>query len=67
LVSNIVEVSANYSDLLYRTEVRWLSSGGVQQCSVTLKGETGRLLENHPIKFSKLHDEKWNNDSHSPS
>jgi len=60
----VEEVSANYSDLFYRTEVHGLSSGGVQQCSVTLKGETGRLLEDHPIKFPELYDEKWNNDSH---
>jgi hypothetical protein len=25
----VEEVSANYSDLLYHTEVHWLSSGGV--------------------------------------
>jgi hypothetical protein len=46
----VEEVTANYSDLLYRTEVHWLSSGGVLQCSVTLRGERRRLLENYPIK-----------------
>jgi len=58
----VEEVSANYSDLLYCTEVHWLSSGGVLQFSVTLRGERGRLLENYPIKFPELHDEKWKND-----
>jgi hypothetical protein len=58
----VEEVSANYSDLFYRNEVHYLSSGGVLQCSVTLRGETCRLLENYPIKFPELHDEKWNND-----
>jgi len=58
----VEEVSANYSDLLCCTEVHCLSSGGVLQCSVTLRGERGRLLENYPIKFPELHDEKWNND-----
>jgi len=60
----VEEVNANYSDLLYSAEFHWLGSGGVLQCSVTLRGERGRLLENYPIKFPDLHDENWNNDLH---
>jgi hypothetical protein len=56
------EVSANYSDLLYHAEVRWLSSGSVLQRFVTFRDEIVQLLENYPTKFPELHDEKRNND-----
>jgi hypothetical protein len=56
------EVSANYSDLLCHTEVRWLSSGRVLQRFVALRDEIVQLLENYPRKFPELHDDKWNND-----
>jgi hypothetical protein len=52
------EVSANYSDLLCHTEVRWLSSGRVLQRFEALRDEIIQLLENYPRKFPELHDEK---------
>jgi hypothetical protein len=56
------EFSANYSDLLCHTEVRWLSSGRVLQRFVALGDEIIQFLENYPRKFPELHDDKWNND-----
>jgi hypothetical protein len=51
----------NYSNFLYHTEVRWLSSGRVLQRFVVLRDEIVQLLENYPRQFPELHDEKWNN------
>jgi hypothetical protein len=56
------EVSANYSDLLCHTEVRWLSSRRELQRFVALRDEIVQFLESYPRKFPELHDEKWNND-----
>lgn len=56
------EVAADYDDLLYHTEVRWLSRGKVLQRFISLKEEIIQFLENDPKQFAELTDEDWNND-----
>uniref|UniRef100_A0A674JUH9 SPIN-DOC-like zinc-finger domain-containing protein n=1 Tax=Terrapene triunguis TaxID=2587831 RepID=A0A674JUH9_9SAUR len=53
---------AECSDLIYHTEVRWLSRGRVLQRFVALKEEIAKFLENGPIKFPELENESWNQD-----
>ncbi|CAM4679787.1 unnamed protein product [Caretta caretta] len=55
-------VDAKCSDLIYNTEVRWLSQGRVRQCFIALKEEVAKFLENGPIKFPELENESWNQD-----
>ncbi|CAM2109005.1 unnamed protein product [Caretta caretta] len=55
-------VDTECSDLIYRTEVRWLSRGRVLQRFVALKEEVAKFLENGPIKFPELENESWNQD-----
>jgi hypothetical protein len=55
------EASANCTDLLHETEVRWLSSGRALQSFVALGDETVQLQESYVEKFTKLHDQKRNN------
>ncbi|KAG6926376.1 GTF2I repeat domain containing 2 [Chelydra serpentina] len=55
-------VDAESSDLIYYTEVRWLSRGRVLQHFIALKEEVAKFLENGPIKFPELENESWNQD-----
>ena len=45
------EVDAEYKDLVYHTEVRWLSRGRVLQRFVALKEEVLQFLKNEPKTF----------------
>jgi hypothetical protein len=54
------EVDAECKDLLYQTEVRWLSRGRVLQRFVTLKEDAAKFLQNEPRKFQELENEFWN-------
>ena len=56
------EVDAEYKDLVYHTEVRWLSRGRVLQRFVALKEEVLQFLKNEPKTFKKLESEPWNHD-----
>uniref|UniRef100_A0A674I7K9 SPIN-DOC-like zinc-finger domain-containing protein n=1 Tax=Terrapene triunguis TaxID=2587831 RepID=A0A674I7K9_9SAUR len=55
-------VDTECNDLIYHTEVRWLSRGRVLQRLVALKEEVAKFLENGPIKFPELENESWNQD-----
>jgi hypothetical protein len=50
------------ADLLYHTEVRWLSRGRVFQRFVALKDQIAKFLQNEPRKFQQLENESWNHD-----
>uniref|UniRef100_A0A4X2KNG3 SPIN-DOC-like zinc-finger domain-containing protein n=1 Tax=Vombatus ursinus TaxID=29139 RepID=A0A4X2KNG3_VOMUR len=56
------EVGATGNDVLYHTEVRWLSRGRVLQRFVALREEIIQFLENDSKNFPELHNEVWNND-----
>ena len=56
------EVDAEYKDLVYHTEMRWLSRGRVLRRFVALKEEVLEFLKNEPKKFEKLESESWNHD-----
>ena len=56
------EVDAEYKDLVYHTEVRWLSRGRVLQRFVALKEEVLQFLKNEPKTFKELESEPWNHD-----
>ena len=56
------EVDAKYEDLVYHTEVRWLSRGRVLQRFVALKEEISQFLKNDSKKFEELESEPWNHD-----
>ena len=56
------EVDAEYEDLVYHTEMRWLSQGRVLQCFVALKEEFLQFLKNEPKKFEEFESESWNHD-----
>ena len=45
------EVDAEYKDLVYHTEVRWLSRGRVLQRFVALKEEVLQFVKNEPKTF----------------
>ena len=47
-------MDAEYKDLLYHTEVRWLSRGRELQRFVALKEEVLHFLKNEPKKLEKL-------------
>ena len=51
------EVDAECKDLVYHTEVRWLSGGRVLQRSVALKEEVLQFLKNESKKFEELESE----------
>ena len=48
------EVNADYKNLVYHTEVRWLSLGRVLQRFVAFKEKVLRFLKNEPKKFERL-------------
>lgn len=56
------EIDADYSDLLYHAEVRWLSRGRVLHRFLSLKEEIIKFLENEEKEFPELKDESWNYD-----
>uniref|UniRef100_A0A8C0GSN7 SPIN-DOC-like zinc-finger domain-containing protein n=1 Tax=Chelonoidis abingdonii TaxID=106734 RepID=A0A8C0GSN7_CHEAB len=53
---------AECNDLIYHTEVRWLSRGSVLQHFIALKEEVAKFLEYWPIKFPEFENESWNQD-----
>uniref|UniRef100_A0A8C3SKW3 SPIN-DOC-like zinc-finger domain-containing protein n=1 Tax=Chelydra serpentina TaxID=8475 RepID=A0A8C3SKW3_CHESE len=55
-------VDVECSDLIYHTDVRWLSRGRVLQRFVALKEEVAIFLENGPVQFPELENESWNQD-----
>ena len=57
------EVDAKYQDqVVYHTEVKWLSRGRVLQRFVALKEEVLQFLKNETKKLEGLENESWNHD-----
>ena len=54
------DVHAEYKDLMYHTEMRWLNRGRILQRFVAFKEEVLQLLKNEPQKFEELESESWN-------
>ena len=53
-------MDAEYKDLVYHTEMRWLSRGRLLQRFVALKKKVLQFLKNEPKKFEELESESWN-------
>lgn len=60
--SFLEEIGAEYTDLVYHTEIRWLSRAKVVKMIIALKDETAKFLETEPWKFPELEDSSWNED-----
>ncbi|XP_076820963.1 general transcription factor II-I repeat domain-containing protein 2-like [Clavelina lepadiformis] len=60
--SFLEETGAEYGDVVYHTDVRWLSRGKVLKRFIALKDEIKKFLETEPKKFSELDDLSWNED-----
>ena len=56
------KVDAECKNLVYHTEVRWMSRGRVQQRFVALKEEVLQFYKTVPKKFEELESESWNHD-----
>ena len=53
------EIESEYEDVLYLTEVRWLSRGNVLKRFFELRAEVKDFMEKHGVAVSVLSDPKW--------
>ena len=60
--SFLKEADSEYGDLVYHTDVRWLSRANVLQRFIALKPEVSKFLETEPKEFSEQDDSSWNED-----
>ena len=60
--SFLEEADSEYGDVVYHTDVRWLSRANVLQRFIALKPEISKFLETEPKEFSERDDSSWNED-----
>ena len=60
--SFLEEADLVYGDVVYHTDVRWLSRANVLQRFIALKLEISKFLETEPKEFSEQDDSSWNED-----
>ena len=60
--SFLEETDAEYGDVVYNTDVRWLSRAKVLKRFIAFKDEIAVFLETESQKFPELHDSSWNED-----
>lgn len=53
------EIEASYGDILYFTEVRWLSRGNVLKRFFELRVEVKRFMEDGRLDVPEQDDPKW--------
>ena len=53
---------ADYGDVVYHTNVRWLCRAKVLKRFIALKDEITKFSETEPQDFSELNDSSWNED-----
>ena len=56
------EADSEYGNVVYHTDVRWLSRANVLKGFIALKPEISKFLETEPKEFSELNDSSWNED-----
>nr|XP_039256406.1 general transcription factor II-I repeat domain-containing protein 2-like [Styela clava] len=56
------EVDAEYGDVVYHTDVRWLGRANVLKRFISLKTEITTFLKTEYKVFSELNDSSWNED-----
>ena len=56
------EADSEYGDVVYHTDVRWLSRVNVLQRFISLKPELSKFLKTEPKELSELNDSSWNED-----
>uniref|UniRef100_A0A8C0H4B2 HAT C-terminal dimerisation domain-containing protein n=1 Tax=Chelonoidis abingdonii TaxID=106734 RepID=A0A8C0H4B2_CHEAB len=61
------EIESKYGDLLYFTEVRWLSRGSTLKRLFELKTEVKRLMEEIKMPVPQFEDHKWMTDLAFPA
>nr|CAI5857681.1 unnamed protein product [Callosobruchus analis] len=59
--SFLEEIGAVYTDVIYHTEVRWLSCGNMLRRFVALEAEIAQFLEDHKV-FEELQSYEWRAD-----
>ena len=56
------EANSEYDDVVYHTDVKWLSRGKVLKPFIALKDKITKFLETEPQEFSELHNSSSNED-----
>jgi hypothetical protein len=57
--SFLSEIDAECGDILYHTEVRWLSCGTMLKCFLVLRLEIETFMKEKVKVMAKLSDKKW--------
>lgn len=58
----LADSDADYDDVIYFTQVRWLSAGNMLKRVYELREELGQFLTNHNFKVDELDSSEWIND-----
>ena len=55
----LLDIDAEYGDVIYHTDVRWLSRGSALQCFFSLRREIGQFLAEKGKPMQELSDPVW--------